>query len=147
MSAFTSSRGSALALKPAVTPLNVVLTVAGFVAWWPLGAAMIAWMIWGDRMQAWWNRNGDQVKSFDPVGAMKSASQGFGGFKPTGNAAFDDYRAQTLARLEEERRKLADEERQFGDFIAELRKARDKEEFERFMVARKTAGHRPVIEG
>jgi hypothetical protein len=136
---------SALTLKPAVTPLNVVLTVAGFVAWWPLGAAMIAWMIWGDRMQAWWYRNGDQVKAFDPVGMAKSASQGFGGFRPTGNAAFDAYRAETLARLEDERRKLADEEKHFADFIAELRKARDKDEFERFMAARKTPG--PVIEG
>jgi hypothetical protein len=140
---------SALTLKPAVTPVNVILMVAGFVAWWPLGLAMIAWMIWGDRMQAWWYANRAEVKAFDPVGAMKNATRGagFGAINPTGNAAFDAYRAETLARLEEQRRKLADEEREFNDFLVQLRKARDKEEFERFMAARKATGNGPVIEG
>ena len=50
----------------------------------------------------------------------------------TGSVAFDEYRAETLRRLEEEQ---AD----FNSFVAKLREARDREEFERFMADRKTA--------
>lgn len=48
---------------------------------------------------------------------------------PTGNAAFDSYRAETLARLEAEQ---AD----FVAFLDRLRRARDAEEFDSFMKDR-----------
>jgi uncharacterized damage-inducible protein DinB len=54
----------------------------------------------------------------------------------SGNAAFDAYREETLRRLDEERRKLDEERREFEDFMEELRQARDREEFERFMAER-----------
>ncbi len=60
----------------------------------------------------------------------------FGGMRPTGNRAFDEWRDSELARLEEERRKLEEAERAFAVHIEELRRARDREEFERFMKAR-----------
>ena len=60
----------------------------------------------------------------------------FGGMRPTGNRAFDEWRDSELARLEEERRKLEEAEREFAAHIEELRRARDREEFERFMKAR-----------
>lgn len=50
----------------------------------------------------------------------------------SGNAAFDSYREETLKRLEEE-------QRAFGDFMERLKRARDQEEFERFMAERRAA--------
>ncbi len=68
-------------------------------------------------------------------GAPWSRGGGFAG-APTGNAAFDEWRAGELARLEAERRKLEDAQREFSEFVENVRKAKDREEFERFMNAR-----------
>ena len=53
-------------------------------------------------------------------------------FGPTssGNRAFDDYRSETLKRLE-------DEQREFKDFLARLRFAKDRAEFDQFMADRR----------
>lgn len=48
------------------------------------------------------------------------------GFKPTGNSAFDAYKADTLQRLEEE-------QEAFESFLQRLRDAKDKQEFDAFM--------------
>ena len=56
--------------------------------------------------------------------------RGFGfGFGPpsSGNRAFDEYRSETLQRLEEE-------QREFKEFLGRLRHAKDKEEFDAFMA-------------
>ena len=45
----------------------------------------------------------------------------------SGNRAFDEYRTETLRRLEEE-------ERQFKEFLERLRQAKDKAEFDQFMA-------------
>lgn len=50
-------------------------------------------------------------------------------FRPTGNAAFDSYREETL-------RKLEDEAEEFRQFLDRLREARDKAEFDQFMAER-----------
>jgi hypothetical protein len=47
----------------------------------------------------------------------------------SGNRAFDEYRTETLKRLEEE-------QREFRDFLERLRVAKDKTEFDHFMAAR-----------
>lgn len=46
--------------------------------------------------------------------------------RPSGNEAFDAYRTDTLKRLEEE-------QEQFESFLARLRQAKDKSEFDAFM--------------
>lgn len=48
----------------------------------------------------------------------------------SGNRAFDEYRAETLKRLEEE-------QREFFDFLERLRHAKDKAEFDQFMAERR----------
>ena len=48
----------------------------------------------------------------------------------SGNRAFDEYRTETLRRLEEE-------EREFRDFLERLRHAKDKAEFDQFMAERR----------
>ncbi|MDP6709418.1 MAG: DUF2852 domain-containing protein, partial [Alphaproteobacteria bacterium] len=47
--------------------------------------------------------------------------------RTSGNGAFDEYRDETLRRLEEE-------QRQFREFLERLRHAKDKAEFDQFMA-------------
>jgi hypothetical protein len=49
---------------------------------------------------------------------------------PSDNRAFDDYRADTLRRLEEE-------QREFRAFLSHLRAAKDKSEFDQFIAERR----------
>jgi len=133
-------------------PLELLAMILGFIVFWPIGLAVIGFKIWQRRA----GYEGDMFSfAEDRVQAMRSAchgwrnstpaahtARGFGGFgggwspRPTGNSAFDDWRAGELARLEEERRKLEAAEREFSEHIEQLRRARDREEFERFMNAR-----------
>ena len=48
----------------------------------------------------------------------------------SGNHAFDEYRSETLRRLE-------DEQREFREFLERLRFAKDKTEFDQFMAERR----------
>jgi hypothetical protein len=48
----------------------------------------------------------------------------------SGNRAFDDYRSETLQRLEEE-------QQEFKEFLQRLRFAKDREEFDQFMTERR----------
>ena len=48
----------------------------------------------------------------------------------SGNRAFDEYRSETLKRLE-------DEQREFREFLERLRFAKDKTEFDQFMAERR----------
>ena len=117
------------ALRPAWTPLTVVLMVLGFFVFWPLGLAMLAYILWGDRIP-------DMKRHFE--GSRRDWQRGCGshGFTRSGNVAFDDYRERELKRLEAERRKLDEDRREFEGFMSNLRRARDQEEFDRFMRER-----------
>jgi hypothetical protein len=112
--------------------LNIVLMIIGFAVFWPLGLAMLAWIIWGDEIGAKVEQLKEQFRSFgERAPNFRSAAYGFQG--RTGNAAFDEYRAQELKRLEEERRRLEAMRADFEKFLGELRRVKDKEEFEGFM--------------
>lgn len=126
------------ALRPAWTPLTIGLMILGFIVWWPLGLAMIAYIIWGERLQG-------QIDGAQRSFKNAARDSGWGGNKPftrssqrrpTHNSAFNDYRSQEIERLEKERQRLDDDVREFEDYLANLRHARDKEEFDRFMHER-----------
>lgn len=127
---------TACATRGRWSPLPIIAMIGGFAIWWPLGLAVLAWIMWGDRF--------DRRRVHEKFERMKAEFGGFSRSGPTwssttGNAAFDDYKAETLRRLDEERRKLDEEARAFSDFMANLRRARDKEEFDRFMAERRAA--------
>ena len=67
-------------------------------------------------------RHGRHGKVFGAAGDRPSAS--------SGNHAFDEYRAETLRRLE-------DEQKEFSGFLERLRFAKDKAEFDQFMTERR----------
>jgi hypothetical protein len=120
-------------------PLHIAAVVAGFLIWWPLGLAALIYFIWagrfpGERLRDGFERARDRARH--EFGGFARDRNGAGGWSGTGNAAFDDYRRETLRRLEEERRRLDEESRAFAEFVANLRRARDKEEFDRFMADR-----------
>ena len=127
------------ALRPAWTPLTILLMVIGFFIAWPLGLLMLAYILWGDRIP-------EIRRHFEGAAAgAKREWTGFRGcgpnsrsygFAASGNEAFDDYREKELKRLDEERRKLDEERREFESYVRDLRRARDKEEFDRFMRER-----------
>jgi hypothetical protein len=133
-------------IKPQWGPVTVAMMVLGFVVWWPLGLAMLAYILWGEmfggsaekaerfvhRSRGW----AEQCGRGGPFGR-----HGFGG--GSGNAAFDEYRAEQLRRLEEERKRLDEEVNAFHEHMRNLRMARDREEFDRFMRDRNSNGNGP----
>lgn len=126
-----------LVLRPAWTPLTIALMVAGFVLFWPLGLAMLAYILWGDHFHRMASDARAQFGGRGCGGMRRSGRMDPG---PTGNAAFDEYRARELERLEAERARIEAMRAEFDEFLTELRRARDKEEFDRFMGSR----HRPT---
>ena len=54
----------------------------------------------------------------------------YAAMQSSGNAAFDDYRAETVKRLEEE-------QKEFTGFLDRLRRAKDQAEFDQFMAERR----------
>ena len=68
-------------------------------------------------------------------GAANRASRSYGA--PTGNAAFNEWRTAELTRLDEERRKLDEAQREFSEYVDAIRRAKDREEFDKFMAERR----------
>ncbi len=125
-------------IRPAWTPATIALMVVGFVVFWPLGLAMLGYIIWGDRLDGFKrdaNRATDGFFAGCRRGADKTHRWGHGSAR-TGNVAFDDWREKELERLNEERRRLDEARDEFETYARELRRAKDQEEFDRFMSAR-----------
>ncbi|MEO1328538.1 MAG: DUF2852 domain-containing protein [Pseudomonadota bacterium] len=102
-------------------PAWLALMVASLILVWPIGLAVLGYMIWSGRMGSWKSSGGrgcgwSRRKSPDA----------------TGNTAFDAYRDATLKRLEEEREA-------FSAFLEQLRRAKDQAEFDQFMANRNGA--------
>jgi len=118
--------------------------VAGFVVFWPLG--LLALFLKWKNGEMWRGSSGSAApwanfkKPDFSAWQMKSAGYGFAG---SGNAAFDDYKREQLKRLDEERRRLEDEQKAFRDFVDRLRRAKDQDEFDRFMADRRAVKDQP----
>jgi hypothetical protein len=119
-------------IRPAWTPATIALMVIGFMVFWPLGLAMLAYILWGDRLDGF---KRDVNRATD--GMFAGCRRHNHGYRArTGNVAFDDWREKELERIEEERRKLDEMREQFDSYLRELRRAKDQEEFDRFMAER-----------
>lgn len=122
---------------PAWHPARIILIVAGFIIWWPIGLAILAYTLWSRNMGCWsHDRHGrfaDKMERMQhKMERMRERMEGRGYYAPSsGNRAFDDYRMETLRRLEEE-------QKEFKDFLERLRHAKDKEEFDAFMAQHRT---------
>ncbi len=102
----------------------IAAMVLGFIFFWPVGLALLAYMIWSKRLFSHCSSSQDR-----PRGAQAPRA-----FRASGNTAFDAYKARTLERLERE-------QKEFEAFLERLRAARDQAEFDEFMESRaRTAG-------
>lgn len=96
-------------------PAWIATMVVGFIFLWPIGLAILFYMIWSGRMAC---------SKHDWKCSAHHRAAG-----STGNAAFDEYREDTLKRLQ-------DEQSAFVGFLEKLRRAKDKAEFDQFMADR-----------
>ena len=120
-------------IRPAWTPATIALMVIGFMVFWPLGLAMLAYIIWGDRLDGF---KRDVNGATDKMFASCRKSTSWKSHARTGNVAFDDWREKELDRLAGERQKLDDTLAEFDSYARELRRAKDQDEFDRFMAER-----------
>jgi hypothetical protein len=133
-------------------PAWIALMVIGFIVFWPIGLAILAYIIWSGRMgcsprygtdvQDWrnramsrWERKRERWERHMQRWGDRRGSH----FTQTGNRAFDEYRDEALRKLEEEAT-------QFRDFLERLRMAKDRQEFDQFMNERsnRPAGSPPT---
>jgi hypothetical protein len=141
--------------------MAIVLMILGFIWWWPVGLLILGFLIargrfgcWhrpmyagsgpmGDfdpHMDRWENKMARMQEKMERVRSKMERFKSRGdwwGPSSSGNRAFDDYRTETLKRLE-------DEQREFKEFLERLRFAKDRSEFDQFMDERR---NRPPQEG
>jgi hypothetical protein len=110
-------------------PAWIALMILGFMVWWPVGLATLAFIIGSGRMSCW--KGGGVSRWQDGVNRMHQSGTWWQPSRTSGNRAFDDYREETLRRLEEE-------QREFHEFLGRLRMAKDKAEFDQFMAERRS---------
>jgi hypothetical protein len=133
------------------TPVELIAMVLGFMVFWPIGLAILGFKYWQ-------RKTGGADLQTVATGAFHQARSAMGNFQSaaprnwtqqaqstwargfthsTGNAAFDEWKGAELSRLEQERRRLEDAHKEFADWMETVRKAKDREEFDRFMNERR----------
>jgi hypothetical protein len=112
----------------------IAAMVLGFIFAWPIGLFLALYITWTQR----WSNDmfGHSCRSRRHM-THEGHHRGWGrswqgysaAFRPSGNTTFDNYKAETLHRLEEE-------QEAFESFLQRLREAKDKKEFDAFMEDR-----------
>ncbi len=121
----------------------IALMVLAFFIHWPLGLAVLAFLIWSGRMGCWKHEYAGRWQASGNSRGTDWCSSGWfgnwGGHRrqaSSGNRAFDEYREETLRRLEEE-------QKEFKEFLTRLRFAKDKAEFDEFLAERRRRSQGP----
>jgi hypothetical protein len=124
-------------------PAWIAVMILGFIVWWPIGLLTLAFLIGSGRMGCgsygrWQNKMERMQWKMDRMRERVTGSAGWAAWTgpSSGNSAFDEYKADTIRRLEEE-------QREFRAFLERLRFAKDKTEFDQFMTERR---NRPAPE-
>ncbi len=113
-------------------PAWIGVMILGFIVFWPIGLAILFYMIWSGRMgcSKYYTKHGGQGRWWNTEHKRHRHRRKNGGGRSSGNLAFDEYKEETLRRLE-------DEQKDFHDYLEQLRMAKDKTEFDQFMTDRK----------
>ncbi len=97
----------------------IAAMILAFVVFWPVGLALLAYMIWSKRMFfSGCRRTHDQHRTWSRHHNHS--------FRSSGNSAFDAYKSDTLERLERE-------QDEFEAFLDRLRTSKDKQEFDQYL--------------
>ena len=132
-------------------PAWIALMVIGFIVFWPIGLAILAYIIWSGRMGCGWHGSRGDIERWRER-ATERVNRAAArwerkrtrweermqhwrghyehGLRPSGNHAFDEYREEALRKLEEEAT-------EFRAFLERLRAAKDRAEFDAFMRERR----------
>jgi len=112
-------------------PAWIALMVVSFILFWPAGIAVLFYLIGSGRMRCWKRGHAGRWHMPEAEGARDTLRRwsGHGRYQTSGNVAFDEYREETLRRLE-------DEQKEFFEFLDRLRKSKDQAEFDQFMAER-----------
>jgi hypothetical protein len=110
----------------------IAAMVLGFIFFWPVGLALLAYMIWSKRM---FSRPSCAERR---AHHMARHCGSYAAMRPSGNTAFDAYKAETIRRLQEE-------QEAFEGFLQRLREAKDKSEFDNFMEDRARAARDTTV--
>ena len=125
--------------------MGLLFLILGLVWWFPIGLFILAAFLvsraigyehrpqfaglppsgWDAGRGHWENRMADRTPSRRGCGPGNWRNQ-----TSSENRAFDEYRAETLRRLE-------DEQREFKEFLGRLRVARDRAELDQFLSERR----------
>ena len=123
-------------------PAWIALVVLGFIVFWPIGLGLLIYLKWSGRMfcsHRGYGRWHTPEGRFDSREARHAAREEWRSWKHrarwaqrhgSGNVAFDEYREETL-------RKLDEEQHEFRDYLDRLRSAKDRAEFDQFMNERR----------
>jgi hypothetical protein len=130
-----NGQGRSCSWRSRWSPWEIATIILGFVIFWPIGLIALFWKLIKGELRPgsglggapWANWSGFDMSKWRWPESVRPQ---------TGNSAFEDYRAKELERLEQLRRKLVEEERAFGEFLKRLKRAKDQEEFDRFMAER-----------
>ena len=126
--------------------MGLLFCILGLVWWFPIGLVILAAFVisraigawhrpqfaggvpssgWGSAGSRWESRLPDRPRDRRGCGSASWQQQ-----TSSGSQAFDDYRAETLRRLE-------DEQRDFKEFLQQLRGAKDRAELDQFLDERR----------
>ncbi len=118
-------------------PAWIALLVVSFILFWPIGLALLIYLKWSGRMFCsrrryghWSGPDGREARRERARNGAPGSAAIAGAARGSGNVAFDEYREETL-------RKLDEEQREFRDFLDRLRAAKDRSEFDQFMNERR----------
>ncbi|MSP00424.1 MAG: DUF2852 domain-containing protein [Acetobacteraceae bacterium] len=126
-------------------PVGIAVMVLGFALFWPVGLAVLVFLLASGRLgcrRLRWSQgpNGQSQANNEWQPITPPWANWCGGERKaqtSGNHAFDDYRAETIRRLEEE-------QTEFSSFLERLRFAKDKAEFDQFMAERRQTPRPPT---
>jgi hypothetical protein len=126
--------------------MALLFLILGLVWWFPIGLVILAAFIVSRAIGCWhrpqfaggvatsgWGSGGNRWESRMVDRPRNNRGCGPGNWRDqpsSNNRAFDEYRAETLRRLE-------DEQREFKEFLERLRLAKDRTELDQFLNERR----------
>ncbi|MEZ5739726.1 MAG: DUF2852 domain-containing protein [Burkholderiaceae bacterium] len=120
-------------------PWRIAAIVLGFIIFWPIGLALLAWTLWRD-----------QIKAFPLVQKLTGTREAIAPHmhaymaRRPDNAALAEYLDREQQRLRQEQEKLAELVRAFEQFRDAERRSADQRSFDQFLRERATAPDGPA---
>ncbi len=108
--------------------LLIAAIVAGFIVWWPVGLALLAWAIWRDQLKI----PNAVSRSFSPTTHGRVSVPNFMNKRPD-NLALAAYLEREQERLRAEQQKLDELISAFDSFKEAERRAADQRDFDSFL--------------